>query len=394
MQVKTIAFYHYTFPAGGAEVVTCNLGRFFAKHGFRVLLYTWKPNEELLTEELRKIFDIRPLPDTKRISGVRNTDFLCESLKTERADVLFIQATTDIAFEQIRTRTTAKIIFCLHNTPFWEVYDLKHKKSSEIPRPTLTRRLEYALLRKPAYRLTRKLEQRYAQLYIRVLSNVDRFVTLCPGYSDEFEREIRRSGLPGCDFPRERLTAMLNPMLPTQEPAKTPKEKIVLYAGRFQRCHKRIDRLLKIWKRIEQQNPEWRLVIVGDGEERGDLEKQARRLKLQRIEFAGYQYDVTPFYRRATFVCLTSNFEGLPMCLMEGQQYGAIPVSFDSYSTCDGECGIMVPAYSLRKYAELLNRALADEELQKRMRENCYKAAERYDLECIGQEWLALFGKL
>ncbi len=87
------------------------------------------------------------------------------------------------------------------------------------------------------------------------------------------------------------------------------------------------------------------------------------------------------------------------MCLMEGQQYGAIPVSFDSYSgireiTCDGECGIMVPAYSLRKYAELLNRALADEELQKRMRENCYKAAERYDLECIGQEWLALFGKL
>ena len=91
-------------------------------------------------------------------------------------------------------------------------------------------------------------------------------------------------------------------------------------------------------------------------------------MKLQRIEFAGYQYDVTPFYRRATFVCLTSNFEGLPMCLMEGQQYGAIPVSFDSYSgireiTCDGECGIMVPAYSLRKYAELLNRALADEEL-------------------------------
>ena len=80
---------------------------------------------------------------------------------------------------------------------------------------------------------------------------------------------------------------MLNPMLPTQEPAKTPKEKIVLYAGRFQRCHKRIDRLLKIWKRIEQQNPEWRLVIVGDGEERGDLEKQARRLKLQRIEYAG-----------------------------------------------------------------------------------------------------------
>ena len=65
-------------------------------------------------------------------------------------------------------------------------------------------------------------------------------------------------------------------------------------------------------------------MIVGDGEERGDLEKQARRLKLQRIEFAGYQYDVTPFYRRATFVCLTSNFEGLPMMPGWRESRGAV----------------------------------------------------------------------
>ena len=48
-------------------------------------------------------------------------------------------------------------------------------------------------------------------------------------------------------------------------------------------------------------------------------------------------------------MCLTSNFEGLPMSLMEGQQYGVIPVSFDSYAgireiTCAGACGIMVPS--------------------------------------------------
>lgn len=66
------------------------------------------------------------------------------------------------------------------------------------------------------------------------------------------------------------------------------------------------------------------------------------------------------------------------MCLMEGQQYrhsGVVRLVFRHPEiTCDGECGIMVPAYSLRKYAELLNRALADQELQKRMRENCYRS--------------------
>lgn len=97
-------------------------------------------------------------------------------------------------------------------------------------------------------------------------------------------------------------------------------------------------------------------------------------------------------------MCLTSNFEGLPMSLMEGQQYGVIPVSFDSYAgireiTCDGACGIMVPSYSLRKYAALLNAALADTELQERMRTRALEASRRYDLENIGNQWLAFSTK-
>lgn len=35
MQVRTIAYYHWIFPAGGAETVTCNLGRFFETQGLR-----------------------------------------------------------------------------------------------------------------------------------------------------------------------------------------------------------------------------------------------------------------------------------------------------------------------------------------------------------------------
>lgn len=98
-------------------------------------------------------------------------------------------------------------------------------------------------------------------------------------------------------------------------------------------------------------------------------------------------------------MCLTSNFEGLPMSLMEGQQYGVIPVSFDSYAgireiTCDGECGIMVPAYSLRKYAAMLNAALPDTELQERMRARSLEASRRYDLENIGNQWLSLFNEM
>ena len=107
--------------------------------------------------------------------------------------------------------------------------------------------------------------------------------------------------------------------------------------------------------------------VLGDGELRGLLEETVAKYGLEKLLIlTGYVTNVEAFLIISSIYVLTSRIEGLPMCLMEGQQYGAIPVSFDSYSgireiTCDGECGIMVPAYSLRKYAELLHRALADE---------------------------------
>lgn len=52
MQVRTIAYYHWIFPAGGAETVTCNLGRFFETQGLRQIIYTRKLVRELLTDEL------------------------------------------------------------------------------------------------------------------------------------------------------------------------------------------------------------------------------------------------------------------------------------------------------------------------------------------------------
>ena len=252
---------------------------------------------------------------------------------------------------------------------------------------------------RPLDRITRKRLHRTEKMYAGMMPHLDRMLLLCDQYKEDFMQALKASGHPGSDAPASKYGAILNPLLPAAAAPVSPKEKIVLYVGRFHRAHKRVDRLLKIWKTVERRNPDWKLILVGCGEEDENLRKLAVRLRLQRAEFAGYHADVTPFYRRATFMCLTSNFEGLPMSLMEGQQYGVIPVSFDSYAgireiTCDGACGIMVPSYSLRKYAALLNAALADTELQERMRTRALEASRRYDLENIGNQWLSLFNEM
>lgn len=401
MQTKTIAFYNREYPGGGGETVTRNLGLFFRSRGLRVVVYAGKLVEEKLTERERRDFTLTAVPRLSPDSKEIDYDAFCRSLADERIDCLIVQGASHMAFERIRRETGCKILFCLHSIPLWEVYAARNMRCSELPKPTLLRKLEFLLLRRPLNLLTDKLERRTLKRYAAMMPHIDRLIMLCPEYREQMERMIRRSGYPGSDAPGEKYVSLLNPLLPPAPPVDRDlqKEKTVLYVGRLMRVDKRVDRLLMVWRKIESAVPEWRLRILGTGEEADALQKQAARLGLRRVEFLGHRMDVTPYYRRAAFVCLTSNFEGLPMSLMEGQQYGAIPVSFDSYAgireiTDNGRAGLMVPAYSIAKYADVLISAFADRELQKRMREACYRAAERYELERIGEEWLRLFDKL
>lgn len=397
MRVRTVAFYNWRYPYGGGEVVTFNLARFFRASGLRVLLYTGKLDREKLLDQDSAIFEFRPLPQPGNFRNEKNENFLAESLRQEQVDVIIVQGVMEFPFARIHETTSCKIIFCLHNKPFWEVEFIRAQPSSEIPHPTFARRLEFLLLRKPVYYLTPKLWNRTVKSYGRMLPSIDRCLLLCEAYRRDFDAAIASKF--GEELVRGKTAAILNPLTPAVPGETMPKQKIILYVGRLVRTHKRVDRLLRIWQKIESHHPDWQLQIVGEGEERPALEKLARRLRLQRIHFLGYRSDMPTIYRTASFICLTSNFEGLPMSLMEGQQYGVIPVSFDSYAGIQeiaqgGKAGIIIPSYSLRRYASRLNRILDHPQEQEQLRRQALAAAQRYDPQVIGQQWLRLFEEL
>lgn len=398
MDIKTIAFLNWRYPGGGGETVTHHLGHFFLKHGYRIVVYGDQLYEELITREDRQAFSIHAVPHLPGTETVDKQAF-CDSLRKEKVDCLIVQGITGAPFEEIRRQVGCRVIFCLHSIPLWEVYAIRNKRVRDLQRKDLGFRLEFLLIRRPLNRFTDKPKRRTLKTYAGILPYVDRMIMLCPEYRRQMEQLLRDSLGPKCDVPASRFLSISNPLLPPEEPVHTPKEKIVLYVGRLCYEDKRVDRLIRIWHHIERAVPDWRLLILGQGAEKARLEEMARRLQLRRVEFLGHQTDVAPYYRRATFVCLTSNFEGLPMSLLEGQQYGVIPVSFDSFAsihsiTCHGKAGIEVPAFSERQYARRLTEAMLDEEAQARMREQCYLQSANYDLERIGEEWLRLFKEL
>lgn len=105
--------------------------------------------------------------------------------------------------------------------------------------------------------------------------------------------------------------------------------KTVLSMGRLT-DQKGFDLLIEAWRLVCVINKDWVLRIVGDGEDKEKLKKQARQLGIDdRIEFISATQNVQYYYRTSSIYCLSSRYEGLPMVLLEAQAFGLPVVAFN-----------------------------------------------------------------
>lgn len=164
--------------------------------------------------------------------------------------------------------------------------------------------------------------------------------------------------------------------------------------------YKRVDRLLYIWKLIYKKAPDWELVLVGDGNEKQQLQEMVVKMKLQNVHFEGYHSDPSSFYRDASILCLTSNFEGWGIVLTEAQANGVIPFSFNCAAGIEEiignseEYGILVTPYNLHEYSTKLLKLMNDSNKMQIMHKLVVQKATQYSSEVVGNKWLDLFDSL
>ncbi|UPV76636.1 glycosyltransferase (plasmid) [Halorussus limi] len=104
---------------------------------------------------------------------------------------------------------------------------------------------------------------------------------------------------------------------------------VVLSAGRLE-PEKDYETLIRAFERISDEHDNARLVVLGNGSEKRQLESLTRELGVNdRVAFPGYVSNPYSWMRNADAFALSSRFEGLPTVLVEAMACGCPVVSTD-----------------------------------------------------------------
>lgn len=195
-----------------------------------------------------------------------------------------------------------------------------------------------------------------------------------------------------------KLTAISNPVQLTEKEIKGAKKNQILYVGRIEMKQKRLDHLLYIWSKVSEIFPDWELIILGDGPDKMKVEQMALDEKLKNISFKGY-VDPEPFYRKAAVICMTSEYEGFGMVLVEAMQNEVVPIAFDNWASLrdiivDRETGLLVPYGDRENYIQQLIELIKHRQLREKIAANAHQHIQKFDINVIGKQWLSLFAEM
>jgi glycosyltransferase involved in cell wall biosynthesis len=198
--------------------------------------------------------------------------------------------------------------------------------------------------------------------------------------------------------PRSMVEVIPNPVPPppvnlsTEVGFPIPAGRKIVAMGRLV-PEKGFDLLIAAYALIAARFPEWTLMILGDGPERSDLERQIAANSLEdRVLLPGQVDEPALVLRECDFFVMSSHHEGFPNALCEAMACGLPAVSFDCpagprniiRSAIDG---ILVPAGDVAALASQMSALMIDEPRRLEMARRAPEVVSRFDATRILDAW-------
>lgn len=375
---------------GGMERATHHLAAMLTNEGHRVTLLC--RNRNRLGEKYVPPADLVFIPAS--LSRREEQNFLLNLIRERRIETIIDQTEGGIVgrWGIFRHRghmrgVSVKLIAVQHNSQYTylKYYRLINRKKSGRGFVGQTRLFLYNTLILALKKYRAVLLQR--SLFRELASDYDQIVTLSEGGIEEFKKLCPSA-------PADKLVCIPNIVEQDAISEEIRKEFRCLFVGRLDNAPKGVDRLLRIWKKVEEACPDWHLDIVGDGSDADLLKNSVKKLGLSRIAFHGFR-NPESYYARASVFCMTSTFEGFGLVLVEAMQHGCVPIAFDSYPAVrdiisHGENGILIPPFQEETYAESLISLITNPDELKQFSLQSLIISQKFSPSNLASRWNAI----
>ncbi|GAA3322845.1 glycosyltransferase [Paeniglutamicibacter sulfureus] len=167
----------------------------------------------------------------------------------------------------------------------------------------------------------------------------------------------------------------------------------VIHVGRFTKG-KNIGELLEIAKKVATAGVPIHLDLVGDGDQRPELEAKVRQLGAEDlITFHGHVNDVGQRLHRARVLLLCSKFEGQSLAILEAQAHGCVPVAYDvDFGPRDvienRRNGFLVPFGEQETAVQAVTSLLTDDSLCEAMSTQGFNDSVHFRSDVIFGKWM------
>lgn len=327
-----IDFYISSLSGGGAEHVLTNIARNIAAQGHDVTITTF--------EKRKQFYEVDPRITVNRCDNTKSSKILevlrdyrdtRRHLKRRKADVVIsFLSRTNMMLALAAPFTKSKILVCDRNNRRMSQSAFVFNLSCQL----------YRMADMVGVQTNRSRDSYPKYLHKKI------FVIANPLDCAELDRQCE-----GADI----------------EASNT-----VISVGRLEQA-KDFETLIAAFARTEQEHPDWKLKIYGQGKKRDLLQQLIEQLgQQQRIELCGVTH--TPFLemKRSSIFVLSTRYEGFPNVLCEAMYAGLPCISSDcefgpSELIQDGENGYLFPIGDVDSLYDRLTDLMSDKEKREQM---------------------------
>ena len=157
--------------------------------------------------------------------------------------------------------------------------------------------------------------------------------------------------------------------------------------------------LIEAFSKVKRQIPYSKLIIIGEGPLRDELEQTIRKKKLENeILFLGFKSNPFKYMAKSDIFVLSSIMEGLPMVLLEALACGLPIISTDCETgpreiINNGQYGFLVNVMDAKDLSEKMILLASDTKLKEKYSKLSLNRANYFEIERIIDQWVNLIDK-